>query len=212
MFTGIVEELGRVAAVTEGAQAGSLRLRFEASVVTEGTGLGDSVAVNGCCLTVAEQGRGWWAADAVAETLARTNLGSLAPGDEVNLERPLRLADRLGGHLVQGHVDAVGVIAQPAPDLHVAAPPQVGRYLVEKGSVTVDGVSLTVVSVTPDGFTVAVIPHTMAVTTLGSRRVGDRVNLEVDVVAKYTERLLSSGVDTPYLDLASGASAAREGR
>ncbi|MGH9074904.1 MAG: riboflavin synthase, partial [Acidimicrobiales bacterium] len=135
----------------------------------------------------------WWAADAVAETLARTNLGDLAPGDPVNLERPVRLADRLGGHLVQGHVDAVGAVVSAAPDLLVEIPPQLARYVVEKGSVTVDGVSLTVVEAAPDRFRVAVIPHTAAATTLGRRRRGDTVNLEVDVLAKYVERLLATG-------------------
>jgi riboflavin synthase len=127
----------------------------------------------------------------VDETLERTNLGRLAPGDAVNLERPLRLADRLGGHLVQGHVDGVGEVITGPPDLRVRFPAGLGRYLVEKGSITVDGCSLTVVGVDAESFTVAVIPHTAAVTTLGRRGPGDRVNLEVDVVAKYVERLLS---------------------
>ncbi len=130
------------------------------------------------------------------ETYARTDLGQLAPGDPVNLERPVRLEDRLGGHLVQGHVDAVGEIVAPAPDLQVRMPPELLRYVVEKGSITVDGVSLTVVEVLADGFTVAVIPHTAAVTTLGHKGPGDTVNLEVDVIAKYTERLLSARLDS----------------
>jgi riboflavin synthase len=197
MFTGIVEELGAVSAV-EPAGDGA-RLVLSASAVTEGTRIGDSISVNGCCLTVVDLGPGWWAADAVGETLARTNLGGLSPGDPVNLERPVAVGDRLGGHLVQGHVDGVGTVVNPAPDLQISAGEQVLAYVVEKGSVTVDGVSLTVVSVLPDGFTVAVIPHTMAVTTLGRKVPGDAVNLEVDVIAKYTERLLRGGADSPYI-------------
>lgn len=184
MFTGIVEELGRLQ-----SRDGS-RFVFEASMVVTGTRIGDSIAVNGCCLTVVDLGEGWWAADAVGETLARTNLGRLDPGDPVNLERPLRLSDRLGGHLVQGHVDGVGEIVTPAPDLRVRAPAGVLRYVVEKGSIAVDGCSLTVVAPLEDGFTVAVIPHTAEVTTLGQKGVGASVNLEVDLLAKYTERLL----------------------
>jgi riboflavin synthase len=196
MFTGIVEELGAVSAVETAGE--SARLVISASVVTDGTHIGDSIAVNGCCLTVVDIGPGWWAADAVAETLSRTNLGALKPGDPVNLERPVALGGRLGGHLVQGHVDGVGTVVSPAPDLQVSAGDDVLAYVVEKGSVTVDGVSLTVVSVLPDGFTVAVIPHTIAVTTLGRKLPGDTVNLEADVIAKYTERLLQAGVDSPY--------------
>jgi riboflavin synthase len=189
MFTGIVEELGRV----ESRDGG--HFRFAASVTSEDTKIGDSIAVNGCCVTVTDVGAGWWEADAVDETLARTNLADLRPGDPVNLERPVRLADRLGGHLVQGHVDAVGEIVAPAPDLRVRAPAALMRYVVEKGSITVDGCSLTVVQPLDDGFTVAVIPHTLAVTTLGAKGPGDRVNLEVDVVAKYVERLLQDRED-----------------
>jgi riboflavin synthase len=186
VFTGIVEELGRVEARDGG------RFRFRAPVTSEDAKLGDSIAVNGCCVTVTEVGAGWWEAHAVDETLSRTNLDDLEPGDPVNLERPLRLADRLGGHLVQGHVDAVGEIVEPAPELCVRIPPELLRYVVEKGSITVDGCSLTVVQPLDDGFTVAVIPHTMAVTTLGHKGRGGRVNLEVDVMAKYVERLLQS--------------------
>jgi len=184
VFTGIVEELGTVA-----AHQGS-RLRINAHTVLEGVALGDSIAVNGCCITVVDWGDGWWEADLSDETLDRTNLGVFRPGDPLNLERPVRLADRLGGHLVQGHVDAVGEIVEPAPDLQVRLPADLMRYVVEKGSVTVDGVSLTVVALLPDGFTVAVIPHTMAVTTLGAKAAGETVNIEIDVVAKYVESLL----------------------
>jgi riboflavin synthase len=182
MFTGIVEELGTVAA------AGT-RLRVEAEQVLDGARLGDSTAVNGCCLTLVAIGDGWFEADVSEETLRRTTLGGLAPGDGVNLERPVRLSDRLGGHLVQGHVDGVGEVVAPAPDLQVRMPADLARYVIQKGSITVDGVSLTVVDPTDDGFSVAVIPHTAEVTTLGRRQPGDRVNLEVDVIAKYVERL-----------------------
>ena len=193
MFTGIVEELGRVER-SEGPD-----LVVAASVVLEDVTMGASIAVNGCCLTVVEWSDGWWRAELSPETLSRTSLGALSPGDPVNLERPVRLSDRLGGHLVQGHVDAVGRIVRPAPDLAVSVPDRLLRYLVEKGSVTIDGVSLTVVEVLADGCTVAVIPHTMEVTTLGVRREGDPVNLEVDVMAKYAERLLVgyTGVSEP---------------
>jgi riboflavin synthase len=195
MFTGIVEELGRVR-----ARAGG-RFEVEATTVMDGLAVGDSVSHNGVCLTVVEIGNGWYAVEAVAETLARSNLGDLAPGAAVNLERPVRLTDRLGGHLVQGHVDGVGVIVEAAPDLYVRVPDgaSVLRYVVEKGSITVDGCSLTVVEPRPDGFTVAVIPHTAAVTTLGRKGPGDRVNIEVDVIAKYVERLLTgdNGGATP---------------
>jgi riboflavin synthase len=201
MFTGIVEEMGTVAA-NESSPAGA-RLVFDAKLVLDETSIGDSISVNGCCLTVVDTGSGWWAADAVQETLARTNLGSLGPGDRVNLERSVSVGSRLGGHLVQGHVDGVGHITRAAPDLEVKAPEPVLRYLVEKGSVAVEGVSLTVVAIGQHTFTVAVIPHTLAVTTLGLKQAGDPVNLEVDVIAKYAERLLRGGTDTPYGALGS---------
>jgi riboflavin synthase len=185
MFTGIVEDLGRV----EHQDGG--RIRIAASKVLDGTHIGDSIAVDGCCVTVVAQGDGWWEADLSDETLRRTTLGRRRAGDAVNLERPVRLQDRLGGHLVQGHVDGVGEVVAPAPDLAVRMPTPLLRYVVEKGSIAVDGVSLTVVEVTADGFTVAVIPHTMEVTTLGGKRPGDPVNLEVDVTVKYVERLLA---------------------
>ncbi len=186
MFTGIVEELGRVA-----GRRGP-KLRIDATVVVSDASMGDSIAVNGCCLTVVafDAEAGWWEADVTDETFARTNLGALEDGDPVNLERPVRLADRLGGHLVQGHVDGVGEIVRPGPDLEIRVDPTLCRYVVEKGSITVDGVSLTVVEPRPDGFTVAVIPHTTDVTTLGHKGPGDPVNIEVDVMAKYAERLL----------------------
>jgi riboflavin synthase len=185
MFTGIVEELGRLRSRDGG------RFVFEATRVLEDTRVGHSISHNGCCLTVVELGEGWYAVDAVDETLARTNLGDLRPGDAVDLERPVRLSDRLGGHLVQGHVDAVGEIVEPAPDLRVRMPAELLRYVVEKGSITVEGCSLTVVEPLDDGFTVAIIPHTAEVTVLGRKQAGERVNLEVDMVAKYVERLLA---------------------
>ncbi|MGK2948134.1 MAG: riboflavin synthase [Acidimicrobiales bacterium] len=187
MFTGIVEELGTL------VSRDGPRLRIAAKVVLDDVVMGASIAVNGVCLTVVgwDADEGWWECDAVDETFARTALGALAGGDPVNLERPVRLSDRLGGHLVQGHVDGVGEIAAPAPDLRLRMPRELLRYVVEKGSITIDGISLTVAQTTPDGCTVAVIPHTMAVTTLGHKGAGDPVNLEVDVTAKYVERLLS---------------------
>lgn len=185
MFTGIVEELGRIERIEPG------RLRIAATTVIEDARLGDSIAVNGCCLTVVEQGPDWWEADVSEETISRTSLATAVPGDLVNLERAVRLQDRLGGHLVQGHVDAVGEILDPVPDLRVRVPAELRRYLVEKGSVTVDGVSLTIVEPTDDTFTVAIIPHTSAITTLGVRRPGDLVNIEVDVIAKYVEQMVA---------------------
>jgi riboflavin synthase len=194
MFTGIVEELGTVRAVVPNA-AGA-RLEIAASTVLADAEVGASIAVDGCCLTVVTLGDGWWSADAVAETLRRTCLGALRPGESVNLERPIRLADRLGGHLVQGHVDAVGTLLAraPLPDgsthARIGAPPALLRYVVEKGSIAVDGVSLTVTDVDSESFGLALIPHTLAVTTLGTKPVGASVNLEADLIAKYVERLL----------------------
>jgi riboflavin synthase len=198
MFTGIVEELGSVRRVERRGDAA--RIEIACSLVREDAALGASIAVNGCCMTVIGLGDGWWAADAQPETLTRTTTGDLAPGDAVNLERPVRLGDRLGGHLVQGHVDGVGRVVDRRPTADGSAvvtlevPPDLRRYVVEKGSLTVDGVSLTVAGadeLAPDGVTVALIPHTLAHTTLGTRQIGDAVNLEVDVLAKYVERLLT---------------------
>jgi riboflavin synthase len=190
MFTGIVEELGTV--IERTATERGVTFRFKASTVLHESGPGASIAVNGCCLTLTDSGDGWWQADAVPETLERTNLADVEVGDMVNLERPVRLQDRLGGHLVQGHVDAVGTIMNPAPDLRIQMPSHLLRYVVEKGSITIDGCSLTVVKPTDDGFTVALIPHTIEVTTFGRKGVGARVNLEVDVMAKYAEQLLAA--------------------
>jgi riboflavin synthase len=194
VFTGLVEELGTVRAVI-GNETGA-RLEIEAATVLDDAVLGASIAVNGCCLTAVELGDGWWAADAVEETLRRTCLGALAAGDRVNLERPVRLSDRLGGHIVQGHVDGVGEIAERvdladgSTRVVVAAGDSVLRYVVEKGSIAVDGVSLTVAGVDDTTFEFALIPHTATVTTLGIKGPGAPVNLEVDLVAKYIERLM----------------------
>ncbi|MGW1766259.1 riboflavin synthase [Streptomyces sp. NPDC002073] len=198
MFTGIVEELGEVTAVEELEDASRFRLR--GPVVTEGAKHGDSIAVNGVCLTVVETADGEFTADVMAETLKRSSLGALTAGSRVNLERPMALGGRLGGHLVQGHVDGTGAIVSRTPSEHweivkVSLPRQLSRYVVEKGSITVDGVSLTVVEAAADWFTISLIPTTLALTTLGIKQAGDPVNLEVDVLAKYVERLLAAGVD-----------------
>lgn len=195
MFTGIVEELGTVEAVEE--QGDAIRLTVAATTVLEGTGLGDSIAVNGCCLTVVSHDGHRWTADVMQESLDRTSLAGIAPGHRVNLERAVTADKRLGGHIVQGHVDAVGHVVARRPSEHwevveIAMPADLGRYLVEKGSITVDGVSLTVVDVTPTTFTVSLIPETLARTTLGLRQPGDAVNLEVDVLAKHVEKLLEA--------------------
>lgn len=184
MFTGIVEEKGSVV-----ERAGS-RLVISARTVLEDSGIGASIAVNGCCLTVVERGDDWWSADVSDETWSRTNLGDLGPGDPVNLERPMAAGGRFGGHVVLGHVDAVGTVVSPAPSLVVRIPRDLMRYVVEKGSCTIDGISLTVFNLGEDTFEVAVIPHTAEVTTLGVRHAGDRVNIEIDVLAKHVERLL----------------------
>jgi riboflavin synthase len=185
VFTGIVEELGKV-----GSRNGS-RLRINSTTVLEGSDLGASIAVNGCCLTVvATDGSSYWDADVSEETYSRTNLGSLQTGDVVNLERPMALGERLGGHMVLGHVDAVGHVVSPAPDLVIRIPRDLMHLIVEKGSVTVDGISLTAFNLSADTFRVAVIPHTTAVTTLGVRKVGDAVNIEMDVLAKHVQRLV----------------------
>jgi riboflavin synthase len=195
MFTGLVEETGKtVECRREGKSA---RLTVEAQTLHDGAHVGDSIAVNGCCLTVvAIEGRRL-TFDAIPETLDRTNLGELAPGDSVNLERPLAADGRLNGHFVQGHIDGVGTVlaltpADNAVIMEIAAPAGLRRYLVEKGSVALDGVSLTVAEVRPASFTVWTIPHTRLVTTLGERAAGDRVNLECDLLGKYIERLLEA--------------------
>jgi riboflavin synthase len=197
MFTGIVEELGTVAAVED--QGDAIRLTIEAGVTLEDAGLGDSIAVNGCCLTVAERTDATWTADVMAETLAKTSIGRLRVGDRVNLERAVTAEKRLGGHVVQGHVDGVGHVVSRSPSEHwdlveIGLPdePDLSRYLVDKGSITVDGTSLTVVEAKESSFTVSLIPETRARTTLGSRQPGDPVNLEVDVLAKHVEKLVQA--------------------
>ena len=195
MFTGIVEELAQV------VEIGPNRLTVTGQVVLEDAAVGDSIAVNGACLTLVERRDGEWVADVSDETWSRTNLGQLGAGDPVNLERPVRMQDRLGGHVVQGHVDAVGEVLEPAPDLRVRIPVELMRYCVEKGSITVDGVSLTAFGLDDDTFRVAVIPHTAAVTTLGHKSAGAKVNIEVDIIAKHLERLVA-----PYLERSSGGS------
>lgn len=191
MFTGIVEEKGRVARIQ--ADDGSTRIVVDSSL--EGLHVGDSIAVNGVCLTVVDVSQGRFSADVMHETLRRTNLGDLQAGGSVDLERPLSASGRFDGHIVQGHVDGVGEVEGIAPEgdsirMTIGVPGVMSKYMVEKGSVTVDGVSLTIAGVTGDTIEVALIPHTLAVTVLGEREPGDRVNLEVDVIAKYVERLL----------------------
>jgi riboflavin synthase len=199
MFTGIVEELGTVARVD--AQTDAIRLTVAASTVLGDVHLGDSIAVNGCCLTVAATDGATWTADVMQETLDKTSLGALGPGDHVNLERSVTVDKRLGGHIVQGHVDGVGTILSRTPSEHweiveIGLPDGLSRYLVPKGSIAVDGVSLTVVDLTDDSFTVSLIPETLTRTTLGTRAPGELVNLEVDVLAKYVERLLAGRAGT----------------
>jgi riboflavin synthase len=193
MFTGIVEERGTVASIEQLTNAARVAIR--GSVVLSDVRAGDSIAVNGVCLTVVDLGPDYFTADVMEETLKRSSLDAVAAGSEVNLERAARLDSRLGGHLVQGHVDGTGEVLAIEPDAHwtamrISLPVDLGRYVVEKGSITVDGVSLTVVAVDDEAFSVSLIPTTLAETTLGSRQVGDRVNLEVDAIAKYVERLM----------------------
>jgi riboflavin synthase len=176
-------------------QGDAIRLTVRAAAVLEDAGLGDSISVNGCCLTVAARTDETWTADVMQETLDKTGLAGVRPGDRVNLERAVTAAKRLGGHIVQGHVDGVGEVLGRTPSEHwevveISLPAGLARYVVAKGSIAVDGVSLTVVDVADDRFTVSLIPETLARTTLGSRAPGERVNLEVDVLAKYVERLL----------------------
>ncbi len=198
MFTGIVEELGTVAGIED--QGDAIRLTIHAQHVLTDVSLGDSISVNGCCLTVAQRDGDEWTADVMQETLDKTSLRGVQPGDRVNLERAVTPQTRLGGHIVQGHVDGVGEVLSRTSSEHwevveVSLPADLARYLVDKGSITVDGVSLTVVEAGEDRFTVSLIPETLARTTLGSRQPGDRVNLEVDVIAKHVERLLDHRKD-----------------
>jgi riboflavin synthase len=201
VFTGIIEERGEVLDLTLAADGDSARLTIRAATVTDDAGHGDSIAVSGVCLTVVDRATGTFTADVMAETLSRTTLGALAVGDEVNLERSVLPTTRMGGHVVQGHVDGVGTLlsrtSHPAWDeIRIAVGADLARYIAGKGAIAVDGISLTVVDVsdTPDGaeFTIGIIPETRAATTLGGRRPGDRLNIEVDVMAKYVERLLGT--------------------
>ena len=192
MFTGIVSDLGRVDAVES---RGDTRFRFRTGYATEEIDLGASISCSGACLTVVEKGPGWFAVDASAETLSKTTLGDWAPGTPVNFERALKMGDELGGHLVSGHVDGVALVVgrEASGDSHrleVAVPDDLARFIAPKGSVTLDGVSLTVNDVQGDRFGVNIIPHTAAATTFGSLQVGDCVNLEIDMLARYVDRLL----------------------
>ncbi|GAA3532053.1 riboflavin synthase [Aeromicrobium panaciterrae] len=203
MFTGLVEEKGTVTAVEE--LGDSVRITIRGPVVTSDARHGDSIAINGCCLTVMAQDADTFSADVMKESLDKTSLGDLVVGDEVNLERATQAGARLGGHIVQGHVDGTGTILDRTPSEHwevvrIALPAELAKYLVDKGSVTVDGTSLTVVEVvdrqesdtSEPWFSVSLIPTTLADTTLGTKAPGDRVNLEVDILAKYVERLLGA--------------------
>ncbi|MFI2752030.1 riboflavin synthase [Cellulomonas sp. P22] len=201
MFTGIVEEIGTVVAVAPGGagEGSDVRLTVRGPLVVQDASLGDSICVSGVCLTVTDlPGDGTFTADVMPESLRRTSLGGLEVGSPVNLERAVRADGRLGGHVVQGHVDGVGVLRSRTPgprwdDLVVEVGPELARYVAEKGSVTVSGVSLTVTHVSDDAFGISLIPTTLAATTLGALTPGDRVNIEVDVLAKYVERLLTLG-------------------
>jgi riboflavin synthase len=207
MFTGIIEELGTIKAVNKGRESATLKIGAEK--VVEGLNLGDSVAVNGVCLTVIDFGRTGFSAEVMAETLRKSNLGKLKSGDKVNLERAMRLGDRLGGHLVAGHVDATGTIKSTAREdiatvFTVEAPEEILRYVIAKGSVAIDGISLTVVDYDKKSFRVSIIPHTASQTTLGFKKSGDTVNLEADMLAKFVERLLAGragkeGIDKDFL-------------
>lgn len=204
MFTGIIEEMGQIKMKTR--QAISAQLVITADKVMNDLKVGDSVAVNGVCLTATAVKDGCFSADVMAETLAKTNLGELEVGDRVNLERALRFGDRLGGHLVTGHIDGVGRILRRQREgiawvLTIQAPPDVTRYLINKGSVAVDGISLTVVEAGEAEFTVSIIPHTAAVTTLGFKEPGDTVNLESDLIGKYVAKFLHSSALKPGIDV-----------
>lgn len=208
IFTGIIEELGIVREIRRGSQ--SCQLKIDASQVLTDVKLGDSIAINGVCLTVTAFEKGWFTADVMWETLKKTNLDRLHSGDQVNLERALRLSDRLGGHLVLGHVDGVGrIIEQQKVDIalvtRIGCSPEVLRQVLPKGSVAVDGISLTVVEIFTDSFTVSLIPHTAKMTTLGWRKPGDLVNLETDIIGKHVENLMrgtGSALNQEKMDLA----------
>lgn len=198
MFTGLVEETGLIDGLQQ-TPSGGVRLSIRTHKMEDGVRLGDSIAVNGCCLTVAAIAGGVFGFDLLQETLARTSLVSVSPGEAVNLERALAAGGRLGGHFVQGHIDGTAEILKIEPTgadvrFEIALPPEGARYLVPKGSVAVDGISLTVAELHPDRFVIWIIPHTLAATNLRTRNVGDRVNLEYDLLAKYVERMLAHRV------------------
>ncbi|HYA87552.1 MAG TPA: riboflavin synthase [Nitrospirota bacterium] len=198
MFTGIIEELGGVKTLKR--DAGTARLTISAATVLDGTVLGDSICVNGVCLTVIDLSKNAFSADVAVETLNVTNLGDLRIGAKVNLERALQLSARIGGHLVSGHVDSVGRIRNKREEgngwrISIDAPEAVLRYVIKKGSIAIDGISLTVADVDKSGFSIAMIPHTAKLTTLGFKSAGESVNLEADIIGKYVERLLSGRVE-----------------
>lgn len=194
MFTGLVEEVGNIQAITKSTK--SARITIKAREVLEGVKLGDSISTNGVCLTVTDFSTNFFTVDVMAETMRRSNLKNLSPGDEINLERALRLGDRLGGHMVSGHIDGMGVISKYENEdnavwITIRTSPEILKYIVEKGSIAIDGVSLTVAYVDDEVFKVSIIPHTKDVTTLLRRKIGSDVNLECDMVGKYIEKLIS---------------------
>lgn len=208
MFTGLVEELGRVKAITSGSK--SVRLTITAKKVLSDVKLGDSIAVNGTCLTVVDFGDNWFTADVMPETVRRTAIAKFKLGDVVNLERTLALGDRFGGHIVSGHIDGVGIIRDMHKDdnaiiIKIEAGPEIMRYVIKKGSIAIDGISLTVVDLGDNWFTVSIIPHTAAMTTLGVKVTGSLVNLETDIIGKYVEKLL--GLSTYCTKKTSGITA-----
>ncbi|MBR2283400.1 MAG: riboflavin synthase [Ruminococcus sp.] len=207
MFTGIIEEIGSVVSVSRGGKSSVIRIK--AGVVLGGTRIGDSIAVNGVCLTVTDMGADWFQADVMNETLSRSGLGALRQGSPVDLERAMAAGGRFGGHIVSGHIDGVGTITDVKNDgiavwYTIAAKPGIMRYIVEKGSVAIDGISLTVAKVTDGDFSVSVIPHTAANTVLSSKKPGDSVNLENDIIGKYVEKLMTT--DEPENSGNSGVS------
>ncbi len=200
MFTGIVEELGSIRSIRRGRVSAVLSIGAEK--ILSDLKIGDSVAVNGVCLTATSRDSGGFTADVMHETLDRSSLGALVPGSFVNLERAMPADGRFGGHIVSGHIDGVGKICSVRPDDNalwytISAPPEILRYVVEKGSVAIDGISLTVAAVEPEAFSVSVIPHTAAVTLLGKKRAGDVVNLENDIIGKYVDKLLHPAAPPP---------------
>lgn len=204
MFTGIVEEIGSVRELVHGSL--SIKLYINCSRILEGVNTGDSIAVNGICLTVTDLSSSWFVADVMPETMRRTGLKKLNISDKVNLERALRLSDRLGGHIVTGHIDGVGIMTGRTEEdnsiwLTVEAPENIMKYIVHKGSVALDGTSLTVAHADKKYFKVSLIPFTASGTTLGRRRAGDHINIECDVIGKYVERLLNSKTEVPKSDI-----------